>query len=172
MFKANGDVVKLLTNTGFPVTLVTIIALALERAHSVLASGLWRAVVLVFAALIHVFEESDKISFATEKVHFRGWNPAAWVSPMFTCFQNRPLSIGYLVTRYSHLPHNCCLWIPVGIHTCSLSGRSHSGKIHHEGRCCFCKRSVGIWNELYLNVSFHFLLYFLPLDKSYRIYWS
>ena len=47
----------LLTNTGFPVTLVTIIALALERARSVFASGLWRAVVLVFAALIHVFEK-------------------------------------------------------------------------------------------------------------------
>ena len=48
---------KLLRITGFPVTLVTIIALALERALSVLASGLWTAVVLVFATLIHVFEK-------------------------------------------------------------------------------------------------------------------
>ena len=67
---------KLLTNTGFPVTLVTIIALALERALSVLASGLWRAVVLVFAALIHVFWESVKIMFEIgEKGFYRGLNP-------------------------------------------------------------------------------------------------
>ena len=164
---------KLLTNTGFPVTLVTIIALALERALSVLASGLWRAVVLVFAALIHVFWESVKIMFEAFTV---GWIPSPFLS-MFTYWHvycKRPaLSIGWYL-GYSHLSHNRCLWIPVCIHTCSLSGRSHSGKRQSGGRCSFCKRSVRNSNEKCLSVfvsPIFFIFSFPRWGRSY-IYWS
>ena len=46
-----------------------------------------------------------------------------------------------LHARSSYLSHNCCLWIPVCIHTCSLSGRSHSSKMQSGGRCYCCRRS-------------------------------
>ena len=147
---------KLLTNTVFPVSLVTIFTLALERALSVLASGLWRAVVLVFAALIHVFWESDKSCLRYGKNVFTvGWIPSRFLSILLTCIVNspRPLSIVWSL-GYSHLSHNRCLWIPVGIHTCSLSERSHSGKRQSGGRCSFCKRSVRNSNEKCLSVFF------------------
>ena len=83
------------------------------------------------------------------------------VFPMFTCFHSTSCTI---VTRYSHLHHNCCLWIPVCIHTCSLSGRSHSGKMQSEDSCSLCKCSVVNLNKNYLY--FFPLFYFLFLDIS------
>ena len=86
---------KLLTNTGFPVTLVTIIALALERALSVLASGLWRAVVLVFAALIHVFEKVINHVWDRGERFFKvGWISSRFLSILLTCIaRGRYLSV-------------------------------------------------------------------------------
>ena len=98
-----------------------------------------------------------------EKSVYRGLNPLTIplnVTDMCIVNSPRPLSIVWSL-GYSHLSHNRCLWIPVGIHTCSLSGRSHSGKMHSEDSCCFCKRSVGNSNEKCLSVFFSPYFYIL-----------
>ena len=118
--------------------------------------------------------ESVKIMFEIgEKSFFRGLNLLTIPLNVTDMYWKRPaLSIGWYL-GYSHLPHNRCLWIPFGIHTCSLSGRSHSGKRQSGGRCFFCKRSVGNSNEMWLRYSVLLIfLYFLSPDEGDRIYWS
>ena len=48
----------------------------------------------------------------------------------------------YYTRVTSYLSHNFCLHIPVCIHICSLSERSHSGKMQSEDRCSLCRRSA------------------------------